>query len=351
MASLRAIESAGQHIGLQPGQAGANVEALGQALRFQPGTRALLQGLGVQQGRDATETFLHLLDRFSHMQPYIAAEYAQRYFHIDPAALTEYMANLGRLHEEYARFLREEKASGFDPKKAADDAMRYQNALRDLSNQMERLWAQLIPVLIPYLKSFNEWLARTLQTLQASPQAHDALEKLTAALDDFFAVLSKHQELLTTGALATFKVVIAGLDLLLDRLDRLGKMLEWVNDQLHTPGSIFEKASPATKPGEKARVAGVEVADQAWKAALDAVVPGLGTLADMGYGSKSWQHLKDKLSAGFASLRSFIEHDEGFSPTAYPDAGGMAIGYGHRIAPGEEALLHRSISRADRSAL
>lgn len=44
---------------------------------------------------------------------------------------------------------------------------------------------------------------------------------------------------------------------------------------------------------------------------------------------------------------AFIKANEGFRPTAYPDAGGQAIGYGHKIQPGENIVSPISQAEAD----
>jgi GH24 family phage-related lysozyme (muramidase) len=46
-------------------------------------------------------------------------------------------------------------------------------------------------------------------------------------------------------------------------------------------------------------------------------------------------------------VKSLVKQLEGFSKTAYPDAKGHSIGYGHFIKPGEEHLLGRSLSEEE----
>ena len=46
-------------------------------------------------------------------------------------------------------------------------------------------------------------------------------------------------------------------------------------------------------------------------------------------------------------LAERIKGSEGFSATAYPDNGGMSIGYGHQIKSGEEYLLTKTISKEE----
>lgn len=46
-------------------------------------------------------------------------------------------------------------------------------------------------------------------------------------------------------------------------------------------------------------------------------------------------------------LAERIKGSEGFSSTAYPDNGGMSIGYGHQIKPGEEYLLTQTITKEE----
>lgn len=46
-----------------------------------------------------------------------------------------------------------------------------------------------------------------------------------------------------------------------------------------------------------------------------------------------------------------IKGSEGFSATAYPDNGGMSIGYGHQIKSGEEFLLTKSITKEEAATI
>jgi GH24 family phage-related lysozyme (muramidase) len=53
------------------------------------------------------------------------------------------------------------------------------------------------------------------------------------------------------------------------------------------------------------------------------------------------------LGAGASFSQQLIAGFEGWAAKAYPDAGKMAIGFGHQIKPGEEGLLGRSISKEE----
>jgi len=48
-----------------------------------------------------------------------------------------------------------------------------------------------------------------------------------------------------------------------------------------------------------------------------------------------------------SEVKALVKQLEGFSKTAYPDAKGHSIGYGHFIKPGEEHLLDKSLSEEE----
>jgi lysozyme len=322
------------------------VEAMGTALAANPGLRGLLRSLGVNPQGDTADIFSSLLQRLQKMPTFLAEQYAGQ-FGVGQGQYLQYRANLPKYLAEQKNFTTTEKASGFDPQKAAEDAVRYERALVQLNNQLSRLGGMLAVVVLPYLTKFNILLARFLEVFQSSGRAHVIIERITLSLEKLFDVLRQHKEQIWNGMIKAFDVldwVVKDIGKELDDISRTTKefaqfvemtknAVGWLQD--HTPDWVKKAAQGWQTANEKLLGLGQE------KSPVDKV---LQFTPDNAY--SFGQKAREAVSAWWDK---FIKHSEAgntFSPTAYPDQGHMAIGYGHQIQPGEEYLLKGSINQA-----
>jgi GH24 family phage-related lysozyme (muramidase) len=332
---LRAVESAAQTIGFHEGQGAGAVEAMGTAMAGNPGLAGLLRKMGVNPRGDTADVFSRFLQRLQKMPTYIAEQYAGQ-FGMGQGQYLQYRANLPAYLAEQKHFAANEKASGFDAEKAAQDAVRYERALVQLNNQLSRLGGMLAVQVMPYLTKFNDLLARFFETFESSGRAHEVIARLSVSLGKLFEMLSQHKEQIWNGMMKAFDLldwVVKDIGREIDDVSRTTKefgeyanmakkAFDWLWD--HTPAWVRKAADWIDDPK---------------KSGIDA--PPLP-------GTDAWSIGRKAGEAVTAWWHKFIQHNEAgnsFSPTAYPDQGGMSIGYGHQIQPGEEYLLKGSITK------
>jgi lysozyme len=346
--SLRAVESAAQKIGFKEGEGGGAVEAIGLAVQANPGLQGLLRSLGVDPKGDTADVFSSLLERLQKMPSFLAQQYA-KYFGMGESQYLQYRANLPAYLAERKNFAATEKASGFDADKAAEESVRFERAMVDLNQQFKRLGGMLAVELMPYLTKFNSMLAKFFETFQRSGRAHEVLGHLHQSLERLFAVLSKHKD-------QTWTVMIKAFDLMDWVVKDIGKEMDDVSNTTKEFAGYVDMVKNVISwlwdhtPdwAKKVKVVHDEARDKFWKWVMDPTARfwGKGTGPDA---EKVGEDLRAASGRTYEAvgdwLSDFIKHRETFQPTAYPDEGHMAIGYGHQIQPGEEYLLKGPITK------
>lgn len=184
--SLKAFQRTAQDFGASAGEALGSVEGLAQSMRMNPGNVALLESLGVHLKRtkdgtyDATDALMQFGDAmrkkgyFKHGHFYMAEEYA-RMFGINERTLLA-LRN-GNFDKEYANIHKRMAGHGFA--KAAADAHRFMDLLRDLETSLEVFGASVEDAIQKKLgvnlKHLDAWLEKHGPTIAA--------QLVTAALE------------------------------------------------------------------------------------------------------------------------------------------------------------------------
>ena len=169
--SLKAFQRAAQDFGASGSEAVASVEGLSQSMRMNPGNVALLESLGVHLKRtkdgtyDATDALMqfgNVMRERGFFKPghfYMAEQYA-RMFGINERTLLA-MRN-GSFDKTYSKIHGEIQGQGF--RKAAADAHRFMDSLRNLETQLEVFGAQVEDAIQKKLgvnlKHLSGWLAQ-----------------------------------------------------------------------------------------------------------------------------------------------------------------------------------------------
>lgn len=157
--NLMALRYAASQIGLSADQAQGALENFARTLRLNPGTSNLLSSLGVT-GKDPTEKFDNFIGKMKGMQPYVAAAYAGL-FGIDPDTLLMLENGLPKLEAEQKKYTESLKAWGINPEQAALAGVEFNNAIRRVTSDFDKLWivieSKLVPVLTPLIDKFERW--------------------------------------------------------------------------------------------------------------------------------------------------------------------------------------------------
>jgi hypothetical protein len=153
--ALRAMDRAAQDFGTTSGEMLSSIEGLAHALRMNPfGTQGLLEGLGVhlkytKSGAvDSANAVLQLSTAFQKLvaqnngQLYVAEQYAQILGLNEHTLLALLNPNFQQQFERTLRLSR-----GVNWEKAASDAHKFQNQLRDLGTELEALGYRIVDAL------------------------------------------------------------------------------------------------------------------------------------------------------------------------------------------------------------
>jgi len=160
--NILALEFGGKQIGLSADKMRGALEGFARNLRMNPGLIALLEQLGIPvQGRDKSDVFTDLVAQLRKMPFYVGAQYAQL-FGIDPDDLLLLQEGLEKM--KAAADLRRKLAAdaGLDYSKIAQTGMEYANALSAINERLGITWNILQEKLLPYMKTFTEWVTRGL---------------------------------------------------------------------------------------------------------------------------------------------------------------------------------------------
>ncbi len=157
--NLMALRYAAGQIGLSADQAQGSLENFTRTLRLNPGTDSLLSSLGVT-GKDPTEKFDGFIAKMKGMQPYVAAAYAGL-FGIDPDTLLMLENGLPKLEDEKRKYTESLKAWHINPEQAAQAGVDFNNSIRRVLSDFDKLWivieSKLVPVMTPLIDKFEKW--------------------------------------------------------------------------------------------------------------------------------------------------------------------------------------------------
>lgn len=157
--NLMALRYAAGQIGLTADQAQGSLENFARTLRLNPGTDSLLSSLGVT-GKDPTEKFDSFIEKMKGQQPYVAAAYAGL-FGIDPDTLLMLENGLPKLEDEQRKYAESLKRWGISPDQAAKSGVDFNNSIRRVLSDFDKLWivieSKLTPVMTPLIDKFERW--------------------------------------------------------------------------------------------------------------------------------------------------------------------------------------------------
>src|SRR5579872_3719354 len=303
------------------GQAGINaetitgaVESMAASLRANPGLAMFFHRLGIRQVSDNTQNLINLVTRLKDLGPpgsyrYAIAQQIAAGFGLDPQTLFMLERNLPQILHAQQQFREAAARSGINIDKISGQSHDFMNDVRQLMMSVQLLGISFEGKLLPFA---------------------DSVVKLLQSAVNFAIELNSETNGWST-ALGGVAATIAGI-----------------------VGSFAALKGIAGFLGFGARAgAGAAAGGEAAAAAEGAGGIGLGTVAAVGglvigdallllHDIKQGRKLYDtyKYSGVFSnignSVSGFISKFEGFSRTAYRDAGHMSIGYGHQIRPGED---------------
>lgn len=303
------------------GQAGINaetitgaVESMAASLRANPGLAMFFQQLGIKQVSDNTQNLIDLVTRLKDLGPpgsygYAIAQQIAAGFGLDPQTLFMLEKNLPQILHAQQQFREAAARSGINIDKISAQSHDFMNDVRQLMMSVELLGISFEGRLLPFA---------------------DSVVKLLQSAVNFAIELNSETKGWST-ALGGIAITVAGI-----------------------VGSFAALRGIAGFLGLGARAgAGATAGGAAAGAAEGAGGLGLGTAAAVGglvIGDALllWHDIKEghklfntyKESGVFSnignSVSGFISKFEGFSRTAYRDAGHMSIGYGHQIRNGED---------------
>lgn len=165
VSSIQALEYGATKVGVEGGKITASLEAMGRAMRANPGLKPLLESLGVKvEGRDRSDVMLDLVTNLKSMPSYVGQQYAQM-FGIDPDTLFQLTEGLDAMKAAAAQRKAMASTAGVDSDKAAEAAMRYSNAVRELYERLGLLKDLLSVKLLPSFLEFTQVLNSSLDKL------------------------------------------------------------------------------------------------------------------------------------------------------------------------------------------
>jgi hypothetical protein len=157
--NIMALRYAAGQIGLTADQAQGSLENFARTLRLNPGSGSLLDSLGVKGGNPA-ERFTSFIEKMKSQQPYVAAAYAGL-FGIDPDTLLMLENGLSTLQDEQKKYAASLTRWGIDPEGAAFAGKEFNNSIRRVISDFDKLWivieSKLVPVMTPLIDRFEKW--------------------------------------------------------------------------------------------------------------------------------------------------------------------------------------------------
>jgi hypothetical protein len=161
--NLQAFQYGMEQIGISAQSATAMVENLKLAL-VNPGNVSLLKTLGINPNQDNVNVTLDLIKRLSTMPDYLGKEYAKS-FGIGEQEYLTMKQNLGSLNQLFQDRINMTKASGVSAEQAAEQAHKYEQAVRQLDAQWGQfttaLAVQFMPTGLKVIDVLSQMMDRT----------------------------------------------------------------------------------------------------------------------------------------------------------------------------------------------
>lgn len=185
--NLRAFGFGARQIGIEAGEAGAAVERLRLILRTEPGKEGMLNQLGIKtreangQMRDTTKIAQDLVRFLKGMPDFIAAQYGSL-LGIDPQLLFRWQQGLEEQEAAQAKLRAQYQAAGVDLDKLTEAGKNFQNALRELSANVNILYEQMVARFLPYGQKFVQLLINAVKWLQETSKNMTETEAILASL-------------------------------------------------------------------------------------------------------------------------------------------------------------------------
>jgi len=294
------------------GQAGINaetitssVENMAASLRANPGLAMFFQQLGIKQVSDNTQNLINLVTRLKALGPpgsfgYAISQQIAAGFGLDPQTLFMLEKNLPQILHAQQQFREAAARSGINIDKISEQSHDFMNDVRKLMMSVELLGISFEGKLLPFADSVVKLLQSAVNfALELNTETHGWSTELGG-------VALALGSILTSLGIARTGLKLLGL-------------------------------GGGTVVGETAGGAGAAALGTVAVGGL-AIGDALLLWHDIKEGHKLWEAygVSDKLRSVGQSASGYISKFEGFSRTAYPDAGHMSIGYGHQIQPGED---------------
>lgn len=293
--NLMALRYAAGQIGLTADQAQGSLENFARTLRLNPGSSGLLDSLGVKSGNPA-ERFTSFIEKMKSQQPYVAAAYAGL-FGIDPDTLLMLENGLSRLQDEQKKYAASLTKWGIDPEGAAFAGKEFNNSIRRVISDFDKLWivieSKLVPVMTPLIDRFEKW-AET-HAGDVAKAIADAVQQLANWIDriDWEKTTSNINKVVD--ALGGVKGILIGLAAI--------KLVGLVSGIASLAGALGGLGVAATA------VAG---------SGLVGLLGTMGGLGLLGYGAyKAIDSIKDSTEGGH-----FVSRQGGARPTSGPSKSG-----------------------------
>ena len=180
--SMQALGFGASNIGISADHMKASLEGMARAMRSNPGLQGLLNSLGVKvEGRDKADVLMDLVTQLKKMPFAVATQYAQM-FGIDADTLFLMEEGLDKMKEAAALRKKMNSEAGLDTDKAAEAAVAYSNALKEMSARVgvlvDMLSIRLLPSFLEFTKSINENLTAMTKWLGQFKTLGDAWEAL-----------------------------------------------------------------------------------------------------------------------------------------------------------------------------
>ena len=152
---LQDLESGFEHIGLSAGEATGLVKGLGVALRFDPGTKGLLQSFGIQTN-DATQALHQIVGLAKAAGPVMAGIYADM-FHIPRETMARLIDDYDKVDAAGRRYDALRAAAGINQKQLDEQSAAFSAHMKDLSQNLTIVGERIEMALLPYAERLLTW--------------------------------------------------------------------------------------------------------------------------------------------------------------------------------------------------
>ncbi|HVA18455.1 MAG TPA: lysozyme [Candidatus Dormibacteraeota bacterium] len=283
------------------------VENLSAALRSNPGLAMFFQQLGIKQSSSGVQNLINLVTQLQKLGPpgsfgYAIATQIAGSFGVSESQLFMLEKFLPKIKDFITQFQAALRRSGVDIHKLGKDSFQFMVDVGKLVASASILALQFEQDILPVAEEVVHFLQRCV----------DFAIELNAETKGWSTELG--------AVAATLLSIVGSLG-----IARAGVKLLGVCGGV-AGGEAAAGGAGAAALGTAAAVGGLAIGDA------------LLLWHDIKEGHKLWQAygVTNKLRSIGQSASGYISKFEGFSKTAYRDAGHMSIGYGHQIQPGED---------------